>query len=265
MKQFKRASYKYGEIEELNQISCNSALNVDGAEGIYEVDITIGTELGSTGLRYESFNIPDRFQLFFDGNLVADSKYVGGSLSTYKNTLLNTTNKVLSIFIYDGTTFIDSGLMETISITNSDIASGIPSEPTAGKGEIKFNKIKSDVTVMKLRVTGALGGTLWNAAPLCPTTITTTTPTTGSNTTSYKTYDLIYHSYITTSSCEELEQGTIGQYYSKGNLVVGTKLYTNKQLTNLMPSGYAFLGRTIYEVNQGVIIDIYPCSKAPII
>jgi len=261
MKQFKRASYKYGEIEELNQISCNSALNVDGAEGIYEVEVTIGTEIGSTGLRYESFNIPDRFQLFFDGNLVADSKYVGDNLSSYKTTLLNTTNKVLPIFKYDGTTFIDSGLTETISVTNSDIASGIPSEPTAGKGEIKFNKTKSDVTVMKLRVTGVLGGTLWNAAPLCPTVITTT----GSNTPSYKTYDLIYHGFITTSACEELEQGTIGQYYSKGNLVVGTKLYTNKQLTNLMSSGYAFLGRTIYEVNKGVIIDIYPCSKAPII
>ena len=258
MKQFKRASYKYGEIEELNQISCNSALNVDGAEGIYEVEVTIGTEIGSTGLRYESFNIPDRFQLFFDGNLVADSKYVGDNLSSYKTTLLNTTNKVLPIFKYDGTTFIDSGLTDTISITNSDIASGIPSEPTAGKGEIKFNKTKANVTVMKLRVTGVLGGTLWNAAPLCPTVINTVVSR-------YKTYDLIYHSYITTSVCEELEQGIMGQYYSRENLVVGTKLYTDKQLTKLMPSGYAFLGKTIYEVNQGVIIDIYPCSKAPII
>ena len=261
MNSTKRALYKFGEIEELNQISCNSALNVDGAEGIYEVDITIGTELGSTGLRYESFGIPDRFQLFFDGNLVADSKYVGDRLRSYKVTLLNTTNKVLPIFKYNGTTFIDSGLTETISIPNSDIASGIPSEPTAGKGEIKFNKTKSDVTVMKLRVTGVLGGTLWNAVPLCPTVITTT----GYNTPIYKTYDLIYHRYIDNAACGELEKGVIGQYYSTGNLSVGTKLYTDKQLTKLMPSGYAFLGRTIYEVNQGVIIDIYPCHKALII
>ena len=261
MKQFKRASYKFGEIEELNQISCNSALNVDGAEGIYEVDITIGTELGSTGLRYESFNIPDRFQLFFDGNLVSDSKYVGDNLSSYKNTLLNTTNKVLPVFIYDGTTFIDSGLTDTISITNSDIASGIPSEPTAGKGEIKFNKTKSNVTVMKLRVTGVLGNTLWNASPICPIVENTSKPTT------YKvnTYDLIYQRHMINLTCSEIRKGTVEKFYSLEPLEIGVSVFRNEQLTYKTTNGYLFRGRTIYDITNGVIIDIYPCSKAPII
>jgi hypothetical protein len=271
MKSFKRALYKFGEIEELKQISCNSNLNVDGQEGIYEVEVTIGTEKGLTGLRYEAFSIPDRFQLFFNGNKVADSKYVGSALSQHKNALLAVNNKVVPIFEYDGAKFVNSGRTEVVTVTNSDIANGTPSEPTAGKGEIKFTKDKAEVTVMKLKVYGVLGSTLWNATPICPNTTTqtnTTTPTSGSTpsggstTPKVRTYDLVYHKYISSSACSELEQGTIGEYYSTGSLAKGTKLYTDKQLSKLMPTGFAFLGKTIYEVVKGEIVDIYPCHRA---
>lgn len=259
MKGFKRGIYKFGEIEELKQISCNASLNVDGREGIYEVEITIGTDTGDTGLRYESFSIPDRFQLFFDGNLVADSKFVGDGLSTYEDDLINMNNKELTVFEYDGTQFVDSGRTETISPTSSDIANGTATEPKTGKGVLKFNKNKAEVTTMKLRVVGALGSTVWNAAPVCPNQFTN--PSTGGSTVNVRTYDLIHFRFIPDMTCEEFDQGTIRPYYSTGNLVVGTKLYLDTQLTKLMPSGYAYLGKTIYEVHQGEIVDIYPCHR----
>lgn len=261
MKSFKRAVYKVGLQEEMKQISCIQSLNVDGKEGIYEVEITIGTETGDTGLRYESFSIPDRFQLFFDGQLVADSKYVGNQLSIYQSQLLAMENKVLPIFEYDGTQFVDTGRTETISPQLSDMANGTASEPTAGKGQLKFNKNKAEVTVMKLRVIGALGQTLWNAAPICPNKFTTV-PSSGSTTNpTIKSYDLILHRNITSFACEELEQGTLSMLYSTENLIIGAKLYTDRQLLKLAPSGFAYLGRTIYELDQGVIRDIYPCFK----
>lgn len=258
MKSFKRAIYKTGLIEE-PEVSCNDTLNVNGAEGIYEVDITIGTDIGITGLRYEAFNVPDRFQLFFDEVKVADSKYVG-DINMYGDQL-DGLSKTLPIFKYDGTSFVDSGLTEVVTITPTDIANGSTSEPTSGKGELKFDKTEGNVVTMKLRVIGVLGGTLWNAAPVCPNQFTassssTTTPT------SLKVYDMVYYAFISAMACEDLDfGGNTEKFYSTGYLAVGTKMFTNTQLTQKVPTGYLYLGRTIYEIDEGVIVDIYPCHK----
>lgn len=259
MKSFKRAVYKVGLIDETPQISCNQSLNVDGNEGIYEVEITIGTETGDTGLRYEAFGIPDRFQLFFDGQLVADSKFVGDNLTDYKVDLSTISNKELNVYEYDGSKFINSGRTEIITIGENDIANSSPSELPFGKGQLKFNKNKAEVTVMKLRVIGVLGQTIWNASPVCPNQFPS--DSSGGSLPNVRTYDLISFRFIPNMACEDFDQGTIRQYYSTGNLVVGTKLYLDSQLTKLMPSGYAYLGRTIYEVQQGEIVDKYPCHK----
>jgi hypothetical protein len=258
MKAFKRGAYKYGEIEEVKGTSCNNTLNVSGEEGIYEVDIEIGTEIGSTGVRYKSFSIPDRFQLFFDGELVADSKFVG-DVDVYRDELVGIKNKELPVYEYNGTSFIDNGKLETISISNSDIANGTPSEPTSGSGVLRFDKSKTTVTTMKLRVTGVIGSTLWSASPVCPEAEVPEMD--NSLPPRHITYDFMYHRYLRNSACSELENGVMGQYYSTGNLSVGTQFYKDKQLLVPMSSGYFFLGRTIYEIIKGKIIDIYPCHK----
>lgn len=254
----KRAQYKFGEIEELQQLSCNKTLNVTGEEGIYEVEVTIGTDLGSTGLRYEAFAMPDRFQLFYDNKLVADSKFVG-NIPQYRHTLIATVNRELKIFKYNGTSFVDSGETEKITVTESDIANGTALEPYTGKGELKFNKTTT-TTVMKLRVIGVIGDTLWNASPICPIV-----KNTSSTTYKVNTHDLIYQRHMINLTCSEIRKGTIEKFYSLEPLEIGVSVFRNEQLTYKTTNGYLFKGRTIYDITNGVITDKYSCSESNVI
>lgn len=258
MKAFRRAVYKSGEIEEI-QISCNDTLRVNGGEGIYEVEINLGTEVGTAGLQYEAFTIPDRFQLFYDNVLVADSKYVG-DIPNYKDDLKAVLGLTLTVFEYNGIAFVDSGRTETIGISSADIADNSPSYPYSGKGQILFNKNKGTVQTMKLKVYGVLGSTAWNARPICPyiTGITSSATVPNVNT---RQFDLMYQPY-SNGDCFAIDNGVIGIYYTKStdNLIIGTTLYTDKQLVIKAKSGEYWLGRTIYKAVNGLIVDKYPCS-----
>lgn len=157
-----------------SEIYCYNIVTFNGASGIYIADIYIGEATGTFSLDYNSLSIPDRFQLIYNGDLVADSKYVG-DLTTYTNNLLNNGQPhLLNVYHYQyvngGLTFVDSGIDEAILITSSDIANGSPSEPTSGQGTLTFEKSTSLPHTIKLVVTGPLGSTAWNIDDLfCPT------------------------------------------------------------------------------------------------
>ena len=136
---------------------------------IYLVDIIVGTNLGQAGVIHDAVNVPDRFELIYGGQVVADSKYVGDGLSgtppSYGG-LIGT--HTLSVFSYNGTAFVDTGTTQTITVGQADIANGT-TESTDGNGTLLFNKITALPTTMTLRVTGAVGGTAWNIQGVCPT------------------------------------------------------------------------------------------------
>ena len=86
-------------------INCDTGLSANGNTGVYIVNAIVGTDIGRVTLTYDSFNIPDRFQIIYDGNIVADSKYVGDSLGSFN---------VLGTFTlpqkeFDGFQFINNG------------------------------------------------------------------------------------------------------------------------------------------------------------
>jgi len=152
-------------------ISCGDTFEAAGGVGIYEVTINLGTGTGWAGIEYNAINVPDRFQIFRGGTLVADSKYVGDSISAGPPTayagLLGP--KTLSVFEYDGTVFVDTGVDESIIIIQDDIANNT-TEPIDGNGILLFNKTTPLPSTVKLRVFGAVGGTSWNLTDvICPT------------------------------------------------------------------------------------------------
>lgn len=251
MKPFKRAIYKQGEIEEEEILSCSGAVSAQGQLGIYEVRVFIGTELGYTGIQYDSYAVPDRFQIIYDGNVVADSKYVGST--SYFDRLAGTYD--LDVYEYDQGAFVDTGSNEQVVVTSNDISNGSPSEPTSGQGVISFNRTDRNKQFMTIRVTGVLSSTLWNLESLCPQP----TPITFS-----RSYLLSYGRTTTAIDCTNPPEAT-RFYLSTDSLRVGTVIYTDRQKTKKAPSGYYLYGAALFNFDGNTVIDSIPCSVKPTI
>lgn len=151
-------------------VSCSDAINASGGTGIYEAIINVGTAIGFTGIKYNAQGVPDRFQIFHNDILVADSKYVGDALApgppTSYGGLLGTKSG-FRIFNYMGGAFVDTGNVEPdFTVIQSDIANNI-NEPIDGNGTLLFNKSTATPTNIKIRVTGT-SGTAWSLEGICP-------------------------------------------------------------------------------------------------
>lgn len=151
-------------------VTCGGSITASGSVGIYEAVINLGTDIGTAGIQFNAQGVPDRFQLYWNDVLVADSKFVGDSLSpgppvSYAGLLGDHT---LDIYEYTGSAFVDSGVDETITVHQEDIADNV-TEPTDGNGYIWFDKTTPTPTTVRLRVTGAVDGTAWNLNNvICP-------------------------------------------------------------------------------------------------
>ena len=168
MQDFKKFLHKLSAIGIATAIPCDEAIAFNGNQGIFIFDINIGTELGNVNLNHEAFGVPDRFQIEYDGVIVADSLYVGDSLTgnppNYSGMVGSTYNNVPEYF-WDGVQFVANGNTQNITIMQSDVA---PFGSTAGAGTINFQKISSLPSVMTVRVFAPLGGTAWNLDTECP-------------------------------------------------------------------------------------------------
>lgn len=150
-------------------LSCEGGVNASGNVGIYELEMSVGTDLGETGINYNAFGVPDRFEIYYDDVKVADSKYVGNSLTGsppgYPGLL---GEKTLSVFKYNGSSFDATGEQRTVNVTQNDIADGSSQFPTAGVGSLLFDKTTNTPTKIKIVITGPVGGTAWNISGICP-------------------------------------------------------------------------------------------------
>ncbi len=151
-------------------VGCNNQVVPNQPLGIYETIFELGTNTGITGINYDAFAAPDRFQIEYNGVIVADSKYVGYSISgnppTY-SPLINTFNN-LPIYTYNGTGYVNSGNTTSVTVVQGDIANGT-TEPTAGSGSLTFNKTNASPTTMKVIIISPLSGTGWSLSSICPT------------------------------------------------------------------------------------------------
>jgi len=169
---WRKRLHKISSIGIVTAIPCDEAVAFTGNQGIFIFDINIGSELGNVNLNYDAFGVPDRFQIEYDGVIVADSLYVGNSLTGNPPDLGggfvgNTYNNVPE-FLWDGTQFVANGNTQNLTIQQSDVA---PFGSTAGSGTISFQKVSSAPTVMTVRIFAPLGGTAWTMDTECPTVV----------------------------------------------------------------------------------------------
>jgi hypothetical protein len=183
-------------------IPCNGSLSASGAAGYYEIVNNIGSNTGNVSVTFNAQSIPDRFQLYWNNILVADSLFVGDRLNTDGPTrtsevtqILNTTT--LNKFIYVGTggnapgnpAWNTNGTV-SVSYTNADIApntstraSGsvgnqigvVANYPTAvaksSDGDVKltFNKTLAEPATIRIVAIGVSSSTVWGILNLtCP-------------------------------------------------------------------------------------------------
>ena len=191
-------------------LECNNTLSTSGSEGIYELELELGTNIGDTTVTFDSVDIPDRFQIEWDGNIVADSLFVGDSLpnATYESEIINATS--LPLFRYSGSGFISNGT-QVVDYDSADIANSSTPRPVSGDGSVgnqvgvvggypsgtplasdgtvklRFNKQYPYPTKAKVIVTGVNTGTAWSINGIeCPTgtsnlPVTATFDTNGGN------------------------------------------------------------------------------------
>lgn len=188
------------------QIECSDTLSTSGSEGIYELELELGTDTGIATVQFESVTIPDRFELLWNGSVVADSLFVGDGLpgtSSYTTEITSATS--LPVYEFDGTNFVQSATEPTRSVnfTTADIASTTISRPTSGDGSVgnqvgvvggyptgtplacdgavklEFNKSTAYPTKVTIRVTGVNTQTAWYIQGIeCPVDTTPTGYTT---------------------------------------------------------------------------------------
>lgn len=126
MRQFKRNILRTAD----ETLYCGGSLTINGSSGYYEVPIFLGSGIGDVTITLNASNVPDRFQIIWDGNVVADSLFVGGYLggvvppnpspsSFYEDSITDTTS--LNKFLYNGVAFDTNGSM-AVSFSASDIA-----------------------------------------------------------------------------------------------------------------------------------------------
>jgi hypothetical protein len=186
-------------------IPCNGTLSAGGVRGYYEIINNIGTNTGNVSVTFNAQGIPDRFQIYWNDILVADSLFVGNGLNingasrtAYVDEIVATTS--LPKYLYVGTggnaTFTGgaawktNGTLSGIKYTAASIApnsktrasgsvdgqigvvANFPqstSKSCAGEVKLSFNKTSSTPTTIKIVIIGCSATTGWGITNLtCP-------------------------------------------------------------------------------------------------
>lgn len=127
MRNFKRNILRTAD----ETLYCGGSLTINvNDSGYYEVPILVGNGVGDITITLFAGNIPDRFQILWDNNIVADSLFVGNYLggtappntnpSSYYEGII-TSATTLNKFLYNGNTFDPNGTIP-VTFTSLDIA-----------------------------------------------------------------------------------------------------------------------------------------------
>ena len=120
-------------------IACDESFNKSGGVGTFEFEIDFGASIGMAGIDYNSIGIPDRFRIHWNGQQVANSKFVGND--NY-----------------------DQELIDVHGIPAEEIATG----PGTASGQLLFQKSASSPSKATIYVDAPLGGTAWLINGVCP-------------------------------------------------------------------------------------------------
>ena len=117
-------------------VSPGASISTSGAAGVYLVPLVLGTGAGTFKAHFNSFGVPDRFEILFsnldnaNGNTLAnmdvqaDSLFVGDNISGSTPARQQHGPSGMNLFTYNGSSFDTTSTdSQTVNITNDDVAS----------------------------------------------------------------------------------------------------------------------------------------------
>ena len=130
---------EFPEFCAIRQGNCGTQYTYTGGETFPTLlNINLGASTGTVTLNFNAGNVPDKFEVWFDGVKVIDTGYRG---------------------LASQQTYLDNALA----------LRGLPSEPIVGVGlgSASFNKT-TNTEVALVKVYAPIDGTLWNLTLGCP-------------------------------------------------------------------------------------------------
>ncbi len=153
-------------------LECGEANTFSGGQSYpSEQSILLSSDTGQVTLSYQAFTVPDRFIVIWDGNVVIDTGYVGGTnyntngttqRDNFKTSLNGKIDPITNTTYPDPINFPDDGF---------------PRVTSPGSGTASFNKTLASPTICKTSVYGPMSGTEWNYTLGCPVPEPSPTPT----------------------------------------------------------------------------------------
>jgi hypothetical protein len=154
-----------------NTIDGSTNISYIGTTDERIINWTIGTGIGIAGINYNSVDTPTRFQVNWNGSVVADSGYVGLNSLTNYNDLITAgvdPEDINLVFPYDGLVNNGAGSLRFKKTDASvDTAEILVSSPISTSTWI-INKVDPYLTSFYIDITD---GDLINVCSQCPTTL----------------------------------------------------------------------------------------------
>ena len=162
-------------------IGCGAGSSYSGGEAYpTEQSVILGSDIGTVILDYNAFDIPDRFIVEWNNNIVIDTGYRGGSSydfggasrSSFNSTLTGRIDPITLNAYPDLTTYPDDGYPRILGL---------------GLGTTSFVKNLASPTTVTIKIYGPMPSTGWSYTLNCPVATTTTTTAAPTTTTTSTT------------------------------------------------------------------------------
>ncbi len=129
-----------------SEYNCNNQVVSNGVTGSFTYKVDVGTATGTIQLNYNAFNLPDKFEMSWNGALDGSPSY---NSSGYRGLFTNQSQQQL----------INLGIpLSDIHLEN----------PSIGSGTIFINKTAANPTTVEVTVTAPISETGWNFSVVCP-------------------------------------------------------------------------------------------------
>lgn len=161
-------------------IPCGGTISESGEQGIYYLNVELGSGTGAVVVNFDPFGIPDGISALFNSvvynglsspnygwlqGTVGLPTYVGLLGSSCSSTVVSGSPYTLNEFEYDGSNFVPLGTTTSVSIVSGQIqfTSGTP-----GNCVIVIPKTSSAPTTIAITAIGPCTGTAFDISVACP-------------------------------------------------------------------------------------------------
>lgn len=161
---------------------CGGAISASGSQGVYYLNIELGTDLGAIVITFDPYSVPDGIQAVYNSVLYNGLSsplfgwlqgspglmtYIGDSASNCG--LPEGSPFDLPVFEYTGSSFVATGESEAIAILSNqlDFTTGGP-----GASVMVIPKTQANPSTLALKMVGPCSGTAFAVSVACPASLT---------------------------------------------------------------------------------------------